>query len=444
MKKILILSHNQQRDSFADQILHDELCRRGHSVTTRRMLADDRQAICMIQPDILVVPELRCEYTVNLCKQYKKWGGKVVVRVCEVGITKESIPNISEEYRKAIFGNYPINDSVDLLLAWGKEQAKLIKEYSDIDDGKVVGIGGIAFDQYFFPFKGPKSKKPTILMATGFSYADRNPEFAIPEAMCDEELHAKWVMRGREGRSSWIRMIKMVSAYHGEKYDINILPHPGERHEAYEACLRGVGKVIKSSSAFLEVNLSDIIVHAGSTIGYEAHLTGKPAFNYKNVCDDVITSKVSPNIDDPLKLLEAIEKVKPGSNAIKKRVAFLERNYYGPVDGKAYMRCADEIGKIEVSSELKIPEHWPAESQPLTDIDKDIALQAAQWFCSACSNKFFVTKMHREMVKCPYCGISCVRIMKPGETVKDEHAQLEKRNMLDSSQGDIGKAPRQK
>jgi surface carbohydrate biosynthesis protein len=394
-------------------VLHTELEKKGYSVTTRRMLADDRQAICMIQPDFLVVPELRCEYTVNLAKQFRQWGGKVIVRLCEVGITKDSIEGITEEYRRAIFGNFPINDAVDLVLAWGPKQAELIKKYSDVEASKIVSIGGIAFDQYFMPFKQPeRTGKPVILMATGFPYADRNLEFAIPEAMCGEELHKTWVLRGRKGRSTWLRMIRMVHAYHGDKYDINVLPHPGEHFEGYEATLRGIGRVVKGSSAFIEVNMSDIIVHAGSTIGYEAHLLNKPAFNYHNVCDDIVSSKLSPNIDNPIDLLKAIEAVELGkSNADPKILKKLEDGYYGPVDGKAYMRCIDAIDKLDKPEKLTIPEQWPKETQPLKDIDKDIALQAAQWHCSACSHNFFVTAMHREMVKCPWCGISCVRIM---------------------------------
>jgi surface carbohydrate biosynthesis protein len=389
----------------------------------------------MIRPHILVVPELRCEYTLDLARKTKEWGGKVVVRLCEMGITKESIKEISTDYRDAIFGNYSMRGSVDLMLAWGKNQVSLIRKYTDIEPEVVKGIGGIAFDQYSYPLTTRYNKtKPVILLATGFPYADRNTDFAIPEAKCGQGLHKKWVETGREGRMKWIKMIRLLYAYFGDKYHFRILPHPGEKPDVYQSTLKGIGEIVTTSSAFIEVNIADIVVHAGSTIGYEAHLLKKPAFNYMNVCEDVVASKLSPNINSPLELIGAIESVGKGSNADPRIARKLTTWYYGPVDGKATIRCVDEIDKIEVSKKLTYPEQWPKTTEPLDNIDKDIVLKTLRWYCSACCNSFFVTNMKREMVKCPYCGISCVKM--PGPDAKQQN-----NNLLHTSQGNIPTPP---
>jgi Tfp pilus assembly ATPase PilU len=42
------------------------------------------------KPDVVVLPELRCEYTINLALQFMQWGGIAIAKRTEGGLENES------------------------------------------------------------------------------------------------------------------------------------------------------------------------------------------------------------------------------------------------------------------------------------------------------------------------------------------------------------------
>lgn len=419
MKKTIVFTHNPIRDPITDDCLSIELKKRGHYVFRRRFLESDKNMILCIKPNIVVLPEIRCGYTLDLAKQCKEWGIQVVVRPCEVGISEESLDIISEDYRRAIFGNWPINDTIDLMLCWGPKMMDLFSKHGNIEKSKLASVGGLAFDQFFLPEPSeviPRTEKRRVLFATGFAYADRNPEYSIPEALPNDPLHRNMVATDSKGRSEWFKVIKRFWAEHGNDWEIWIKPHAGEKEQVYQAVLKDTFTMCPPLPAVRAVRYADIVVHAGSTMAFEAHLMNKPAINLLNVCQDVIVSKISPNASSYEELASLMLEAVPNrgcelkSNANPAIVDILTRDYYGTCDGKASERAAEEISKLP-DNEPTVPDNWPEyrEMRYKTDC---ILSNVEVWECRACGNKYHV-QGPREQVLCPFCGIANIKLTAP-------------------------------
>ena len=417
MKKIILYTHNPLRDPVTDDCLTVALRKMGHLVWRRNYLESDKNMVVYIKPDIIIMPELRCEYSIDYANQCRAWGVQIVVRPCEVGISEESIEHITDDYRRAIFGaNWPANKSIDLMLCWGPKMKDMLVKHGGFDPKKLVSVGGIGFDQYFLPpppDKIPRTDKKRLMFATGFAYADRNPEYSVPEALPDDPLHKDMVMADLKGRSAWFKLIKKFWAEYGDEWEIWIKMHPGEKEEVYKAVLGGIVAYCPHLPAVRAIPYVDLVVHAGSTMAYEAHLLKKPAINLNNVCQDVIVSKISPNVNTFEELANAIATTDlTKSNADASIIEIMERDYYGITDGKASDRAAEEIDKLP-NNVTSIPDEWPTSKEvkyATSCILKDVEI----WNCKACENSYHV-QGPREMVKCPYCGIANVKMIKNPE-----------------------------
>lgn len=406
--KVLILSHIPTRDRNFDMMLAQELEPEQH-VWLRELLKQDRQIILLLKPNVLVVPEIRNEYTLNLCKNVREWGGKVVVRMCEMGITEESLPYISDSYRKAIFGNHDINDAVDILLCWGEKQAELMQSQRGVRKEKIQIVGAPILDPVFYPLPEIKrDERPTVLFATGFPYADRNEQYSLPEANEGDPVHKELARIDKKSRAEWLKMIQAFYEKYRHRWKILVKCHTGETPAVYEAVLRDVPvDYVHNQSSVSILPIIDVVVHAGSTIALEADLLGKPCFNYQNKCQDVLLSKVSPQIDTMDELLVKFDKLELGkSNANMDVIKKLEA-YVGFPDGQVHKRCASIISSIPYQDN-SIPNSWPADGEFHTK-DSDLIPFCENWKCDACGKIYFVTNRHREMVKCPYCGIANVK-----------------------------------
>jgi len=415
MKKIILYTHNPIRDPITDDCLTVALRKMGHLVWRRNYLDNDRNMVVYIKPDIVIMPELRCEYSIDFSNQCKAWGIQIVVRPCEVGISEESIPNITDDYRRAIFGeNWPCNNSIDLMLFWGPKMRDLFIKHGGIDPSKAVAVGGIGFDQYFLPpppDEIPRTEKKRLMFATGFAYADRNPEYSVPEAKPEDPLHRDMVMTDLKGRAVWFNLIKRFWAEHGNDWEIWVKMHPGEKQEVYEAVLGNIVAYCPQLPAVRAIPYVDLVIHAGSTMAYESHLLNKPAINVSNVCQDVIVSKISPNVDTFDELVHAVTTTDlTKSNADASIIEIMERDYYGTTDGKASERAAEEINKLP-DNKTSIPDEWPV-STVVKYATPCVLKNVEIWHCKACANQYHV-QGPREMVKCPFCGIGNVRATAP-------------------------------
>lgn len=419
MARIMIASHNPARDYQSDQLLALELQRKGHNVWIYKYLDNDPVRVCYIKPDILILPEIRCEYSLMLAEQAKEYGVKIVVKSCEFGISEMSLYTISEEYRRAIFGRLPLNHAVDLFIAWGEKMKKTMRGLTLIDPDKIVCCGGYQFDPYFLPPPPvEKPAKPVILFACGFAYADRNKEFSFPEADTDSPLHREFVEIDQRGRSAWLAMLPKVAEKLSDIFEIWVKPHPGERLEAYQAILRDKPvRIIDQMSGFMAMQYASILVHAGSTMAFEAYLKKIPAICYHNICQDELIAKLTecPADEDTLiKRLLAARDEEWHDFYNKEHIRLLcggQDSYYGLVDGEGAARISAAVERL-LPAKTNVPDVWQYPKEPLF-LSKNIATHVMTWSCAGCKNTYYVyDQPNREMVKCPYCGIANVRISK--------------------------------
>ena len=145
-KKILLLSHLPARDEMVDVMLANSLTSEDASVWKYPMLGRCREAICLIKPDIVILPEIRLEYTRDIAKWCKSWGIKVVQRRCEMGVTAET--PMDDELERCLFGNLDYCSHIDMDLVWGKSFADMLIAHGEPKE-KIKVIGGIGFDPYF-------------------------------------------------------------------------------------------------------------------------------------------------------------------------------------------------------------------------------------------------------------------------------------------------------
>jgi surface carbohydrate biosynthesis protein len=409
MKKILIYSHNPHRDKMFDTLLKCELEKKDNLVWLHSFLSNDTSAICTIKPDIIVLPEMRVEYSANMALWFKKWGGKVVVRTCELGVTEEAVEKISDEYKAAIYGHLDTDALIDRVLVFGEKQKAMMSRYGKVKEDKLYAVGGMPFEQYFTDLPEVQSKKkPIMLFCTGFPYADRNECYSIPEAPVNSPLHKQKVLESRILRSKWIQIISQIAHVYSDRYEIVVRPHGGELHEPYKEIIGNAVNVSTKTVAAVQLHNCDIVVHAGSTMGFEAHLENKPGVCMFPMSEDPVVTGLHPiagTLEEFVNIIESLDTSKSNADPDK---AKLLHEYYGPVDGKSAERAAEVICGIETTP-TSIPEKWPEIKTPQFLNDPDVVTEMTTWHCAGCFNNYFVLNLTREMVKCPYCGIGNVR-----------------------------------
>jgi len=408
VKKILLLSHIPPRDDIPDNLIKKALEASGHLVWKQSVLSYTRGVILLLKPDIIIFPEIRCPATVDTVKLLHQWGAKIVQRRCEMGITAES--EMSEELSRAMFGNWPIKDYVDLDLVWGKKFADMIVKAGAMPRGKIKLIGGIGFDQYFIPPPPIKrDKRKTVLFATGFGYADRNPVYAIPEALPEDNIHVDLVSNDRAYRDRFGNLIEAFLRLYGDEWKVLIRRHPGESWDYYKRRFENRAEDDTFGPAVASLNLCDVLIHPGSTMAYEAHLMNKPSLNFRNTNLDTLVGAIAPTYQNVGEMLDAFEEAAGlgKSNADPKIIERLNRDYYGTVDGKAHQRAADAIAKIKIGK-TNYPDQWPKDEPKY--LTPGVYPMVAGWRCGQCGNSYNVIDINRETVKCPYCGIANVRV----------------------------------
>lgn len=416
VKKILLLSHIPARDDIADNLIKKALEERGYLVWKQGILGYTRGLILLLKPDIIIYPEIRCSATVDTVKLLHEWNVTVVQRRCEMGITSES--NMNEELSRVMYGNWPVRDYINLDLVWGRKFADMLVKSGTMPRSKIKIVGGIGFDQYFVPPPPvKKSKKKVVLFATGFGYADRNPVYAIPEALPEDNIHIDLVSSDRKYRERFGNLIEAFLRLYGDEFDVRIRRHPGESWDYYAKRFTNRANDSSIGSAVESLYACDILIHPGSTMAYEAHLLDKPTLNFRNTNLDVLVGAISPTYNRVGEILDAFEEaVGLGkSNADLKVIEKLNRDYYGRVDGKAHKRIADAICQLK-TKKTKYPLTWPKDE--LKYLTEGVYPQVMVWKCGQCGNTYNHIDPKRETVRCPYCGIANVRIAKICPTCK--------------------------
>ena len=401
--KVLLLSHLPQRDDVVDTLIIKELEKRSINAWKYSILNNPRPMIMAIKPDIVILPEIRIEYTRDLAKQLQEWGVKVVQKRCEMGVSAET--EMGEELERCLFGNVNWHEHIDLDLVWGKGFADQLIAHG-VPKKKIKVIGGIPFDCYFNnpPKVKGGNKKPRLLFCGGFGYADRSPIYAIPESIVGEKVNIELVKADRENREIFCKMMQDVMEHFGDKFDYGVRGHPGEAYTYYTERCGTKLNAVEGCVTPIAIAWADVLVHPGSTMAYEAHLMNKPSFNFRNTNLDAVVGSISPTLDNSKGLITKLENVKlKESNADKKVIRSLKR-YYGKVDGQAHIRAVDAILKLELNK-TKVPQEWPKDT--IKYPNKFVQLNLDPRICSSCNNTVFIKKGITS-AKCPWCGICMI------------------------------------
>lgn len=398
--KILICTQSEPRDGFIDGKIKENLEKFGHEVKVCNFVLDGRAEVVEFKPHIVVMPEARCEYSRDFNEQLRYMKIRTVVRRTEAGFMKDD--GVNKEHRNFCVGKWPYE--VDLEIVWSEEFADILRNEYHKDN--VVACGGLIFDVYFPRPERKKTNKKVVLFATIWDYADRRPYYCIPELPIGDPVQRENYYKCRQGRNKWINEIKRVAQKY-PNWEIVVKVHPAEHPTEYMKKLAGLARVINVPKAVETLVVTDLLVHAGSTMAVEAHLLGIPSIQFCDL-EDTLMSKVSPHVESVE--LDSIDLTK--SNANVEVVAELEKRIFGKIDGKGCQRVANEINKLE-PRKVNIPDEWP-------DIDREYktisVFTECDWGngnvdavqCIGCKAMVFI-KRHITIMKCPHCALALCR-----------------------------------
>jgi surface carbohydrate biosynthesis protein len=409
MRKVLILCNLPQRDMASDQILATKLRELGFEVRVVPFLPRPREHILYYKPDIVVGPEARCEFTIDMYDRCMEWGVAAVAKRTEGGAARAAWDVMDQAERDTVIGSWTYN--VDREIVWSMDFADLLGEHGYIPREHVDAVGAIPFDVYFQPpNREPWSKRRNIMLATGWGHADRNPQYNVPEAEPDSPIHADAYNRHREGREKWIELMSRMREELPSTYNLFVRLKVGEQPNEYQQKLGNKVQILMPCDTKVALMNTDLLIHAGSTMGIEAHLMNIPALSYmglQNQTPGYQYPHVSPDITDPgeiIKMVQTMDWTK--SNADTSAVDQLEKEFYGWIDGKACERAAAAIAQIP-EKETNVPNVWPAEKKDYPF--PGTAKHYMGWKCETCDRITYTLDMTRDMVKCNHCGISLAR-----------------------------------
>lgn len=409
MRKVLILCNLPQRDMASDQILATKLREEGFEVRVVPFLPRPREHIIYYKPDIVIGPEARCEFTVDLYDRCMEWGIHAVAKRTEGGAAQAAWDVMDQSERDTVIGTWTYNVSKELV--WSMDFADLLGEHGYIPRDRVDAVGALPFDPYFQPPYRERTKgRRNVLLATGWGHADRNPKYNVPEAVPESPIHADAYNRHREGREHWIELMAKLRDNLPSTYNLYVRLKVGEHPKEYQARLGNKVQILMPCDTKTALMNTDLLLHAGSTMAIEAHLLDIPAISFmgsQNQTRGYQYPHVSPDlasVDEVVKLVKTIDMSK--SNADVDAVARLEKEFYGWIDGKACDRARDSICNLE-DNKTNIPNAWPAEKKDYTF--PGCSKLYVGWQCETCGRPTYTLDQTADMLKCLHCGISLAR-----------------------------------
>ena len=268
-KKILILTASPIRDKVVDDLIAEELRRRGNKVWVKACLRQGRQSALKFKPDVCVMPPIRNVHSRDMVEVMKRWGMGVVSRHTEPSCDWPDFKRMNPKEKAAILGPWPYR--VDMELVWSPDEAEILNKRGV--PFKTFPIGAVACDVFFredlinkardrtafnLKYKFDDSKK-NLLIASPWGFADSAPDLRV-----DETTEAKQDIAGRDRHFD---MISKVANSLRDKWNILISVHPGVAEEPYKELANRlqVPLDVASPSFELKVN-SDALIHAGSTM----------------------------------------------------------------------------------------------------------------------------------------------------------------------------------
>lgn len=393
-KRILLVVVYKQRDFFIDLLLGRHLEALGHEVIMRPLSDSTCPDIVELVPDAVIWGAKTTPHQVKLARFAKDRGVLSIVRREEGVIYGPLWRRRPAKQKSFTLGGVDYSPFVDLEIGYNGDFRQTIAAEGHLPADRVLAVGAMPFDIYFVPGLervlpgrrellerlGLDPDKKLLLLATSWSYADRDPHTAIPEAgPAAEKAHqeaVEAVRHAREGRRAWFELAESFCRDFGAQWNVLVKVHPGEKVEAYQRWIEEKklpARAILSGYLVEILRHTDLLVHAGSTSSIEAHFLGVPSVAYW----------VTTMLDHPLyqvirccnsyaEFKEFFQGLRLGrSNMAEDRLRFVEEGFYGTTDGRACRRAALAVDALLRAAPCR-PFRYPADRPaPYRDPDKD-------------------------------------------------------------------------
>jgi len=371
-KRILVFIPRKQRDLYIDLLLGYWLEEKGYEVFFRPLLDSPENSILELLPDVVIWGSRTTEYAMGLARFAKERNIISVARREETGYSREKWEMRSETEKRWWIGGWDYSPVVDLEFFSNQECLSFTLERGHLPKSRARAVGCMLMDPYFIPNlreKLPRREefcgnhgidpaKKNMLWATRWTKADRDPEGAVPEALFGKNKSGqaipeikRRVEQDIKCRLGWLRAIHELYQGIGDQWNFIVKVHPGEKAEAYLEFFakNGLNIPVILDGYMVEILPQiDLLVHAGSNTALEAHSLGIPSVSYLNP-DPAWTpiARVAPAVDTTEQLAQAIAGIQLGrSNADREMIAVLEKEFYGPIDGKATKRAAEHVDAL--------------------------------------------------------------------------------------------------
>jgi len=399
--KIAMLTQLEWRDRLLDERIAYHLREMGHKVGVGNFVFYGRSFVLDAQPDVVVIPEARCEHTIDFIEAVENMGIQIVVRRTEPCFGKEDFEKADQSHRDIILGRWPYY--ADMELCWSAESVDVINNWPNALGKNAHWCGAFTFDHYFPLPKRVKGEKKTVLFASCWDYATRDPEYSIPEAPTGDPIHIKAHKKCRDGKDRWLAEIERLIKDYPE-WHIIIKPHPAEDYLEYAKVFGDKVEILKETFAYKVLPRADVLIHAGSTMAMHAHTMGIPAYRFSNYIEGHLLLDVSPEVEK----IE-LDKFDIGkSNADVEVIKELENTYFGPIDGKACERASKWISRLS-PTQKNIPKEWPESKRDYSTWGVCKQMQVGMLHrdilqCCCCKKVIYVSPALK-LAKCPHCGI---------------------------------------
>lgn len=390
IKRILLVVVYRQRDFFLDILLRFHLERLGYEVIMRPLGHQIKDSIVELVPDAIIWGAKTTPYQIKLARFAKDRGIISIVRREEGVVFSKLWEERDKDTKSLTLGITDYSPFVELEMGSNSTFRYVISQEGHMPSSRCLAVGAMQFDSYLEPAMdnvardrenlfqelGLDHNKKLVVMATAWSYADRDPRTAVPEAKALEnkaqDIMARTVEASRTGRKEWKVLIESFCRDYATEWNVLIKVHPGEKIEAYQDFINErylPAKVIQGGYMREILPHADLLINAGSTTSLEAHCLGVPTIAYW----------IDPTIDHPLyKLTEYAndyEKFKTifqdmtfgESNMLQGAMDFVTKEFYGTFDGHGCKRAAEAIDELLYSVPHK-PFRYP-EDTPVPYVD---------------------------------------------------------------------------
>ncbi|NDV20648.1 hypothetical protein GO013_14650 [Pseudodesulfovibrio sp. JC047] len=383
-KRILLFVVYKQRDLFIDLLLMAQLERLGHEVILRPLNITTCNSIVELRPDLIIWGARTTPIQRSLSHFAADRGILQVVRREEGLIYRPTWDERSPEWKSLTLGTEDYSPYVDLEIGFNEDFRRIISTEGHMPGERVRAVGAMTFDIYdqhslneLFPDRKTvfdqldlDLDKKLLIMASPWSYADRQAETAIPEAgSAAHKLLAhsqKIIDEAQEGRAAWFAFMRHFCHDFSDEWNVLLKVHPGERIEAYDTFIADNHLPIKTICDGYMIEIlrhCDMLLHAGSTTSVEAHLLGIPSIAYW----------VQEGSRHPLHQLTPIvntyedfltffsETPLHTSTMTEERLEFAQNTFWGTIDGHACERAAKAIDDL-IAGSTNVPYRFPTDA----------------------------------------------------------------------------------